>query len=151
MCTAIERIKPRASRGVQLLLAAATWTFVGTGLLIAGLRWSLRSEPDLAAMLVVLAVLAGLLKVAFALRPAARRVADRIERRGDGRCVGGFFSWRTWLFVALMILSVQGLRRVGMPLPVLGVIYVAVGVALLIASWWLWRAWAGCRSADASR
>ncbi|MHC4947183.1 MAG: hypothetical protein ACYTG1_02820 [Planctomycetota bacterium] len=138
----IARFKPAAPRGTHLFLAATMWTLVGAGLSIAGLRWLAAVERiEWRVPLVVLALGIGAFKAVFALRPAARRIAIRIEARGDGRCLGGFFSWRTWIFVACMIGLGRGLRFVGTPWSILGVLYLAVGAALLAASWWLWTAW----------
>ena len=61
--------------------------------------------------------------------------------RGDHRCVGGFFSWRTWIAVVVMMGAGWLLRHAGLPPGVLGVIYLAIGAALLIASSLLWQAW----------
>ncbi|MHC4776746.1 MAG: hypothetical protein ACYTBR_15975 [Planctomycetota bacterium] len=103
------------------------WTAVGLVLLITGARWSLGTEPGLHPVLFAAAVAAGLAKAAFVLRHAANRVVTRILEGGDDRCIGGFFSWRTWFLVAIMIIA--------------GLVYVAIGTALLFASWLPWRAW----------
>jgi hypothetical protein len=134
------RLKPDASRRVHLLLAAGTWTL---GLGLAGLRWALEWDNDLLPIWIGAAVAVGLAKAAIALRPAARRIIKRIHERGDGRCAGGFFSWRTWIFVVSMIFLGRLLRVVGIPVPIVGLIYVTVGVALLAGSGLVWRAWFG--------
>jgi hypothetical protein len=141
MLEALAKIKPGASRRVHLLLAATAWTVVGAGLTVAGASWSADNESALRPAVVALALVVGALKGWFAIRPAANRVARRIETRGEGRCIGGFFSWRTWLIVLAMSGAGRLLRLTGLPAPLLGFIYLAVGAALLIGSFWLWRAW----------
>jgi hypothetical protein len=143
MLEALAKLKPGAPRRVHLLLAATTWTVVGASLLAAGARWSAQGEIVPLAVAIAAALFVGGLKARFALRPAAARVVLRIEERGDGRCVGGFFSWRTWIFIGCMSVAGRLLRAAGLPPDVVGIIYMAVGIALLAGSWWLWRAWRG--------
>ena len=72
-----------------------------------------------------------------------RRWLVRIASRGDGRCIGGFLSARSWLLVALMSGAGRLLRGGLLPLPVAGTLYVAIGTGLLFSSriaWLRWRA-----------
>jgi hypothetical protein len=130
-----------------MLLAAALWSCVGTALLAAGARWSLRAAgPRGGLLLIVLGVAVGLLKGRFVLDRAATRIADRIAARGDGRCAGGFLSARSWLLVALMSTAGRLLRRGPVPLAIVGTLYVAIGTGLLFSSRVAWLRW---RSAGA--
>jgi hypothetical protein len=142
----LARLKPKASQRARLFLAAATWTVVGLVLFIAGARWSLGADAALHPLLFAAAVAAGLAKAVLFLRHAAARVIRRILRSGDDRCIGGFFSWRTWMLVAIMIIGGGLLRRSGLSAPLLGLVYAAIGTALLAASWLPWRAWSRERS-----
>lgn len=139
-----HRFKPTASARMQILTAAAMWTLVGAGLLTVGIRWS--RLANVTEWIVVLAVAAtvGLLKGRFVLRKSARRIVSRILARGDGRCLGGFISWRTWLMVGLMMAFGRALRHGLLPHPVVGFIYAAVGAGLLVGAITLWRSVA-CR------
>jgi hypothetical protein len=137
----LAKAKPAASQRVHLLLAAIMWTTVGAMLGFFGLRWLLHAEPLELAVLIIAAIVLGAVKAIFVLRRAAARVSSRILMRGDHRCIGGFLSWRTWIAVAMMMGAGWLLRHVGLPLSVLGVIYLAIGAALVIASNLLWRAW----------
>ena len=78
-------------------MGALLWTGVGMLLLLFGLAWVLQSDIPYAAALLALAVAAGLAKTWLVLNRAARRMVERIRLRGDGRCLGGFLSVRTWL------------------------------------------------------
>jgi hypothetical protein len=106
-----------------------------------GSHWILSSHSALAIPFLAASILAGWAKARFVLERTAMRTLDRIESRGDGRCLGGFLSWKSWLLVASMILLGRLLRS--SPLPVLyrGMIYAAIGGALLIASRLLWAGW----------
>jgi hypothetical protein len=140
----VERLKPAARARTHLCAAAALWTVCGAGLGVAGVHFA-RSAADPGTALAVIAAgaLLGLAKARFALAGFARRNADRILARGDGRCLGGFLSPGTWVFVASMMTAGFVLRRSALPRPLLGLVYVAVGVALLAGSLPLWRRLAG--------
>ena len=138
----LERWKPRAAGRTQVLLAAALWTIVGSFLLGFGARWTLEAfGVGAGALAVALGIGAGLLKGRFVLDKAAGRIADRIAARGDGRCVGGFLSWRTWLLVALMSGTGRLLRGGLLPHAVVGPLYAAIGAGLLFSSRIAWQRW----------
>jgi hypothetical protein len=135
------RLKPEAAQRTHLLLAAVMWATVGTMLGFFGLRWLVHADPPLLIWLIIAAILLGAVKAVFVLRRAAARVSSRILMRGDHQCIGGFLSWRTWIAVAVMMGAGWVLRHIGLPLSVLGVIYLTIGAALVMASSLLWRAW----------
>ena len=138
----LERWKPRASGRTQLLLSGGLWSIVGTLLLFFGARWTLEAFGSRVSVLAVaLGVGAGLLKGRFVLDKAAGRIADRIAARGDGHCVGGFLSWRTWLLVALMSGAGRLLRGGLLPHAVVGPLYTAIGAGLLFSSRTAWKRW----------
>lgn len=135
-----EAYKPAAPARLHLLLAAGMWTGVGALLLVFGVRWVLPAESRYVPLWLGLAVAGGCIKARFVLRRSAQRIIARIKSRGDGRCIGGFLSWRTWLLVALMVIGGRVLRRGLLPEAVVGLIYVLVGTALLLAAAQLWNA-----------
>lgn len=140
--SAFERWKPRAAGRTQLLLAALLWSCVGTALLLAGARWDLQAAGVRnGSLLIAFAGAAGLLKGRFVLDRAAGRIADRIAARGDGRCVGGFLSVRSWLLVALMSGAGRFLRGGLLPQVVVGTLYVAIGCGLIFSSRIAWQRW----------
>ena len=117
------------------------WTVVGAALALFGVRWVLSSSLPFASLLLAVAVGAGALKAIYALERSARRAVDRISDRGDDRCIGGFFSLKAWLCVVGMASLGWFLRHGLLPLPIVGLLYVAVGTALLLACRRLWSAW----------
>ena len=137
----LDAYKPIAPARVHLLLAALMWTVVGSVLAVVGGHWVLGASLAHPGLWLILAAALGFLKARFVLLRTARRVVNRIRTRGDDRCIGGFVSWRTWAFIALMAGLGYVLRHGLLPHAVVGFIYVAVGVALLVASTSLWRAW----------
>jgi hypothetical protein len=136
-----ESLKPSAPARGHLLTAAIAWTVVGAALLFFGLRWAWASQSGLVRGLLIAAVFAGALKARLVLRRAARRSIDRIRSRGDDRCLGGFIPLWGWGLVLLMMGMGFALRHGLLPHPVVGLIYVAIGTALLTGSVDFWRAW----------
>jgi len=136
-----ERFKPAARARTQLMAAALLWTVVGLGLGTAGLFWSFGSALPWSIALAAAGISVGLIKGGLVIRKMADWNTARIIARGDGRCLGGFLAPKTWLLVAAMMASGILLRRSGVPRPILGVLYTAVGTGLLIGSRKLWKAW----------
>ncbi len=141
----LETHKPRGGRRTQLLLAEIMWTLVGSGLLTVGLRWIVQHYGQPGLLYVMPFLVLGLVKAFFVLDPIAGRTIDRIEVRGDSHCLGGFFSFRSWALILGMMAAGQILRATPLPRADLGFVYAAVGLALLVSSRALWRAWWGTR------
>jgi hypothetical protein len=137
----LQAFKPTANARTQALVAALMWTVVGAVLAALGVHWMLAWGAPHAGLLVALAVVIGVLKARFVLRRTAGRIVERIRARGDGHCIGGFISWPTWGFVVLMMGLGYLLRHGHLPHAVVAFIYVAVGVALLVAATNIWQAW----------
>ncbi len=143
----LQRWKPRAAGRTQLLLAGALWTVVGAVLLAFGARWTLEALGRSTGLLVIaLGIGAGLLKGRFVLDRTAERITNRIAARGDGRCAGGFLSWRSWLLVALMSGAGRFLRGGLLPQAVTGPLYAAIGAGLLFSSRIAWKHWRAANS-----
>ncbi|MDF1553580.1 MAG: hypothetical protein P1P84_10990 [Deferrisomatales bacterium] len=139
--SSLQRLKPAARARTQVLLAALLWTCVGVGLFSAGILWMSRSHPPWLVGLLALAAGIGLAKGQLLLSRTARKAAARIASRGDGTCLGGFLSWQSWLFVLGMMGTGAVLRRSDLPRTALGVVYVAVGIALLWGGRVFWAEW----------
>ncbi len=130
---------------MHLLLAALMWSAVGGGLLLFGAVTLLRSGGRAAALLLGGAMLLGAAKARWVLDRSARRIAGRIVARGDGKCLGGFLSPGSWALVAVMVIGGRLLRSGPLPPAVVGVLYAAVGTALLGSARIVWRARAAQR------
>ena len=141
MTSWLETYKPSASSRVQLWLAAAMWSFVGMGLFSVGGYWLLTPAEVKGWIIMLVAVVLGTGKSSLVLDRSADGIVDRIKLRGEGRCVGGFLSPRIWILVLGMMLLGRLLRTIGLPRPLLGLIYAAVGTGLLFSSRIIWRAW----------
>lgn len=137
----LRRLTPVADRGTHVIAAATLWSLVGIGLGASGLVSIFGADTDWAWVMVLAAVILGYVKAHFVLFKTGARIVERIERRGDGRCLGGFQSWKNWAMVAGFILLGRALRATPMPDWLLGGIFLAVGVGLLLASVPIWRHW----------
>ena len=143
----LDRLTPRAHPHAQLVSAALMWMIGAAILLIRGVgflndRWF--------AALVALAIVLGVVKSRYLLDRVARKAVERIRQRGKA-CYFGFFSWKSWAFVALMMGGGIFLRNSGLPKDLLAVIYVGVGTALAIADRIFWMAlFAGLPAVEAT-
>ena len=136
----LETYKPAVSSRTQLWLAGATWSIVGVALLGVGTLWMLTSKKlAISLSLLFVALCLGIGKSFWVLDRTASGIVERIKLRGDGQCLGGFFSLRVWALVVVMMLMGKILRGTDIPRPVLGLIYAAVGVGLVISSRSIWK------------
>ena len=134
----LARFKPGVNRSIHLFLASFFWSVAGAVLMVRGLIW-FDSGPDL--YLIVLFVAVGAIKSFLVLDKSILRSIHRIENLRDGSCVGAVYSWKMWLFIALMMLLGIVLRHIMQPGSVVGFIYAAVGSALIISSRIGWNSW----------
>jgi hypothetical protein len=140
-----NRLTPRAGTRVQLFSAAIIWAVGASILLVRGVmflhdRWL--------PLIVAAALLIGVAKERYILGNYARKAVERIHARGKA-CYFGFFSWKSWIFIAVMMGGGIALRHSVLASPsdkiawgrdALAVLYVAVGTALAYADRIYWRA-----------
>ncbi len=145
-----DRYKPAAARHTQLLLAWLMWATVGSALVGFGAWWLWDSAPAAAPWVGAAAIAVGVVKSKVVLDLTARRVVGRIVERGDGRCLGGFLSLRSWGLVVVMVLAGRLLRGT-LARGIVGPLYIAVGTALCLSSRISWHAWRKSRDRTGPR
>jgi hypothetical protein len=134
----LQRYKPGVSIRTHLLLAALIWTVVGFFLLTNGLVLvSLESH----LLYGLIGLLLGTAKTFFILDRVARKNIKRIKEFADKVCFGSVYSLKTWLMVAAMIILGRFLRTTVLPGEIIGLIYTAVGWALMLSSRLMWIEW----------
>jgi hypothetical protein len=143
-----QTLSMKLSPQAHLVIAGLLWTMVGAGLLTMGaVFWfhlpylGFLDRQHLA--IGSLAIGIGLLKGKVILDRTANRVIARVDTLSEPnplKSIGQMFGWKT---IAL-ILSMMGigilLRRVGVSFEIRGLIYLAVGVALLWSCRRYWQA-----------
>ena len=132
------RFKPGISVRTHLFLAALIWSVVGFFLLINGfVLISLQNHLWYG----VVGLILGTAKTFFILDRVAQKNVKRIKEFEDKVCIGSVYSWKTWIMVAAMIALGRLLRTTVLPGEVVGLIYTAVGWALMLASRLMWLEW----------
>lgn len=133
-----DAYKPRSSTLTNLFLAGLMWSTVGVFLLLRG-GLNLNG-PDYLVYLIFWVTI-GLLKGRLILDRTAGGIRDRIIKRGDGRCVGGFLAFKNWGLILAMILFGRLLRMSQLPLNLVWGVYAAIGAGLLFSSRIFWIRW----------
>lgn len=144
----LDRIPPRAGRTTRLGLAAAIWTAVGTGLVLAAVGWLSAGAGAGVWLLVPCALAAGWVKARFALRELVRRNTRRILEGRARRFVGTVFSGPSWMLAVGFMALGFALRRTEVPRPYLALVYLFAGSALLLASAQAWLDWKAAHAAQ---
>ncbi|UCD66217.1 MAG: hypothetical protein JSW69_00900 [Deltaproteobacteria bacterium] len=134
----LQRYKPGVSIRTHLLLAGLIWSIVGFFLLANGfVLISLKNHFWFS----ILGIVLGTAKTFFILDRVALKNIKRIKEFGDKVCIGSVYSWKTWLLVAGMIGLGRFLRTTVLSGEIVGLIYIAVGWALILASRLMWKEW----------
>jgi hypothetical protein len=141
-----EKPNPLAtSPRTRLLFAALLWTIVGTALLTVGIWWTMEARRLVTLLLLPPALILGLAKARWILARVAGQNVLRVLQQSSNQWIGGFMPVRLWLAIAFMVIAGNLLRRYVLPLDIVGLIYIAVGGALLISARIIWTGWHSSR------
>ena len=128
------------SKKISVFVVGTIWFLVGIGLSIAGTIWILMLGfgPKMILFLTI-AVVVGLSKGKFVLQKVALKYykrADVIQFNKNDILIGWIkiFGVRGFVLIGLMMGLGAFLRHSSINRPVLGIIYLAVGIALVYAS-----------------
>ncbi len=127
-------------RSARLAVAAALWLAVGTGLATVGSAWLVTRGGPGTWSLVPVALAVGWAKATWVLVPMADRNAERIRSGPAHRPLPAVFPAPTWVLIAGFMTLGAVLRRSSLPRDLLGLVYVAVGFALVLGSTRSWVA-----------
>ena len=136
---------PQVGTHIQLYSAALLW---GIGAAILLVRGVLFLHDRWGAVLIAAALLIGIAKERYILNNYARKAVKRIHARGRAFYLG-FFSVKSWIFIAVMMGGGIALRHsvlastsdvIPWGRDALAVLYVAVGTGLAYADRIYWAA-----------
>ncbi|MFC1837064.1 hypothetical protein ACFLYW_00075 [Thermodesulfobacteriota bacterium] len=134
----LQRYKPGVSTRTHLLLGALIWSVVGFFLLTNGFVLVSLGNHLLYGLF---GLLLGTVKTFFILDRIARKNIIRINEFEDKVCFGSVYSFKTWLLVLAMIFLGRILRTTILPGEIIGLLYTAVGWALMLSSRLMWTEW----------
>jgi hypothetical protein len=151
----MESTEPKVglSRRQHLWIAAAIWTIVGAGLFMMGLKFWFQF-PYLGFLdtrhisFGAIALSIGLIKGKVVLDRTASRVIDRVDTLTEPnpfKSVFQMFGVKTIALILLMMTIGFGLRKAGVSYEIRGLIYLAVGAALL---WSCRRYWSAAQATE---
>lgn len=131
----LERFKPGAPKRSLFFAGALVWG--GAGLLLCFRGLQIVGEIAVShALLVCLAIVLGIVLFRVMLLRVSRKHIHRVAATTRERpCVFSFLDWRGYGLMSVMITGGVLLRVSGvLPPPFLGVTYVAMGTALVLAA-----------------
>ena len=131
----ITQFKPDASLKTRVFMAALLWSCIGLMLISRGTMAITGTGHE---WLVAVAILLGSGKSWAILDRVAVKNMVRIFEQGEYSCLGGIYSWKTWVLVVGMIVLGKLLRSSPLPISLVGSIYVAVGWSLFWSSRKVW-------------
>ena len=128
------------TKKISLIIVGVMWFVVGAVLSIVGVNWMLQLGfgPKL-IMFLAPSVLIGTLKGRFVLQKVALKYYKRSDqiKFGDNDILIGWMKIlgiKGFILIGLMMVLGGILRRSPIDRPILGIVYLAVGIALLYAS-----------------
>jgi tellurite resistance protein TehA-like permease len=129
-----RRFTPAVPRRARMIVAGLAWSGAGLMLLSWAVRW-LEATPLVLASVLAVAGIAIAVGAWFALfRRLARTNVARLEAAPRLACIFGFQPIKSYLIMGAMIALGVTLRHSAVPRPELAVVYLAIGGALLLAS-----------------
>lgn len=90
---------------------------------------------------ILIGLMLGMVKGRFILDRVAAKIILHIGSKPTRACLGGFFSVRNWMLIAVMIIFGRTLSVLPIEAGIKTGLYVMVGSGLAYSSRLLWRAW----------
>jgi len=137
----LDRFTPRAYPRTRLLTAALVWSAVGIFLSVKGVYLFREGSWGIVLAVIVGGMVLGMLKSRLILDRVAGRIIQHIGGKPSRACLGGLFSVRNWLLIAVMIVFGRTLGALPLDAAIKTGLYVMVGSGLVYSSRLLWTAW----------
>ena len=130
----INRWKPGVSRGTLLLIAGMMW--IGVGVMLDSFSYSwlkLETQPHVYFAVIVGFVCALVIHHFGFLRIVDKNLARILPMKGK-RCVFSFMAWKSYILIAVMVMTGIFLRHSSIPKFYLSILYIGIGTALILSS-----------------
>ncbi|MBE1424601.1 hypothetical protein H4684_001235 [Desulfomicrobium macestii] len=137
----LDRVTPRAYPGTRLLTAALAWSATGVFLSVKSVYLFREGSRGIVLAAVLVGLILGMVKGRFILDRIADRIILHIGAKPTRSCLGGLFSVRNWMLIAVMIIFGRTLSVLPIEAGIKTGLYVMVGSGLAYSSRLLWRAW----------
>ena len=137
----LDRLTPRAYPRTRLLTAAIVWSAVGLFLSLKGVYLFREGSWGIVLAVVVAGAIMGMLKSRLILDRVADRIILHIGAKPSRACLGGLFSVRNWVLIAVMIVFGRTLSALPLNVAIKTGLYVMVGSGLAYSSRLMWTAW----------
>ncbi|MBU4524092.1 MAG: hypothetical protein KUA37_19255 [Desulfomicrobium sp.] len=137
----LDRLTPRAYPRTRLLTAAIVWSAVGFFLTLKGIYIFREGSWGILLAVIVVGGILGVVKSKIVLDRVANRIILHIGAKPSRACLGGLFSVRNWLLIAVMIVFGRTLGVLPLDAAIKTGLYVMVGSGLVYSSRLIWNAW----------
>jgi hypothetical protein len=126
--------KPAVPRRALFLVAGAIWIGVGAMLVALAVGWLRAGAWGHGALLAGAGAAGALVIHHFGFLRVVDKNLGRISTLDERPCVFAFQSWKSYVMVAVMISMGVALRHSPIPKPLLAVLYLGIGGALVLSS-----------------
>lgn len=130
----IKLLKPAAPRFILMLISGFMWFGVGIFLNSFAYRW-IKADFHLYCLICIfLGFSLSFFTQKYMFSKVAKKNLERIKAMIPKPCIFSFMSWQSYFLVMIMIGLGISLRHSPIPKNYLSVVYIAIGMGLIIAS-----------------
>jgi hypothetical protein len=131
----IALLKPAGSRRMLLFAAACVWSFAGLMLLGRGISLSMNIKNSYWIKIISVICGGSLFYLVLFAKISSRHIKRILNLKSDRPCLFSFFSFKSYIMMALMISTGIFLRKSGIiGAEYLSLAYITMGIPLLISA-----------------
>lgn len=130
----IEKFKPAAGKRIRVFLAGFVWICAGILLLSFSASWLEGFFADDSLKFTGAGILLALAIHHFGFLRIVDKNLGRLLPVNEPRCVFSFISWKSYITIAVMVSLGVLLRHSPIPKPLLAILYIGIGLALILSS-----------------
>ena len=133
------RLKPEVPKCWLFAVCGALWSAVGLLMCLTGIGWLAAESIIRVTALVLGGIACALIAFHWIFGGIARRNIQRLRQLPAKGCFFAFQAWKSYLIIAFMVAMGVTLRGSPIPKTMLSVVYIGIGGALLLASFFYYR------------